>query len=225
MDVFNLKITNRVHLYMEVAESFCELPTITTSTCLLFFKFYDPKMERMHITGSCITSLDEKISTLMPLMRKSLDLDPDTRIIMHEEVKSTMIELLNPDVTVRQAELICGDIIIFEHELSESEKKHYRFPSCVDYYKYVRTRVMVRLYPLNIPGTETTVLFLDRDMDYDQVLTSVAQVLGVQPLAVKLFSVTNKTQFEGTEKLKNMITLELMQLSHANYAILFDLVK
>ncbi len=147
------------------------------SHCLLFFKCFDPVSQRLWVSGSIIADQDALTSTLIPHMLKSANLDSETPIEVFEEIRSNMIDPVNMEVTIRAAELQNGDILVFQSKPACNASTW--FKCCREYYEYIRRFMNIRLKSMKPSSVEVCMLALDRDMTYEQVLESVADVLNV----------------------------------------------
>ncbi len=69
------------------------------------------------------------------------------KLKFYEEIRAGMIEPLNLKQNFHVAELVDGDIIIVEYELSEEESKQVAMPTVLKYFEEYENRVLVSFKP------------------------------------------------------------------------------
>ena len=63
--------------------------------------------------------MKDQIGTIVPFLNEQMGLAPSTPLELFEEIKPTMVDLLNHSDSFEKAELSNGDIIIFQKTLPE----------------------------------------------------------------------------------------------------------
>jgi len=125
-----------------------------------------------------------KTPDLYQLMNNMAGLPHHTPLVVFEEVKPAMIDPLRPNVTLKEAEISNGDIIVFQRlpDLHDA----YTLTSVQDYYDYILNRVTVKLRRLDQPKKVAFTLELSKKMLYDQVTKRLADKLGTDPSKIRL---------------------------------------
>jgi ubiquitin carboxyl-terminal hydrolase 7 len=156
----------------------------TPEDAIVFFKYYDPDAETLRFLAYLFVKVKDKISSVASELNKRLGFPEDTELQYYEEVKPTMVDLLDPNNTFTGAELGNGDIICVQKP--PAPDKTYRRPQASAFYTYMLNRVNVRFRELENPSTDVFVLELAKDMSYDDVVSRLAQNLETDPTKIRL---------------------------------------
>lgn len=111
---------------------------IAETHSLIFFKYYDPYRETLEYCGHRFVSLSSPVRALEELARGFRGIEEGTELLLFEEVKPTMVDLLNMDLTISGAELGIGDIVVFQQAVDPSEKKFLNLSLASDWYAKMR---------------------------------------------------------------------------------------
>lgn len=151
-------------------------PPFSDDRILLFIKYYDPLISKMEFV-SCYTIHDrsQSVSTLLPYLRKIKGLAPNSSILMYEEVKPEMIDILKTNQTFVQAELGDGDIICFQLESLPATASKVADPlmsTVPGYFDYVANKTVISFQPKDGNSTEDGIVEvqLSKKNTYDQVI-------------------------------------------------------
>eukprot|EP01136_Pigoraptor_vietnamica_P039154 Opistho-1_new@109477 len=82
--------------------------------CLIFFKYYDPIAEKMSYVGQILADSNMPLQQMFPAMRRMAGLPKDYPLLVFEEVKPGMVDLLDAKNTLETSHLINGDIVCFQ---------------------------------------------------------------------------------------------------------------
>ncbi|XP_065899368.1 ubiquitin carboxyl-terminal hydrolase 7-like isoform X2 [Dysidea avara] len=148
------------------------------SEVLLFYKYYDPTVQKISYVGHSYESITRFFVELMPALREKVGLDTNTPLLLYEEVKPNMIELIDPNKQLRQLEEIRdGDIICFQR--ADMSLDRMELGTVQDYFRELYNRVEVIFCDHNVLSDHGIAVPLDLRMNYIQMAKAVAQVLGV----------------------------------------------
>jgi ubiquitin carboxyl-terminal hydrolase 7 len=159
-------------------------PPLHDEDIFVFFKHYEPATETLQFVGRAIVRCSLKPPDLYQMMNNMAGLPLHTPLVVFEEVKPAMIDPLRPNVTLKEAEISNGDIIVFQRlpDLHEGNT----LTSVQDYYDYILNRVTVKLRRLDQPKKVVFTLELSKRMLYDQVTKRLADKLGTDPAKIRL---------------------------------------
>ncbi|XP_065899371.1 ubiquitin carboxyl-terminal hydrolase 7-like isoform X1 [Dysidea avara] len=151
--------------------------TLTTGEVLLFYKYYDPTVQKISYVGHSYESITRFFAELMPALREKVGLDTNTPLLLYEEVKPNMIEPIDPYKQLRQLEEIRdGDIICFQR--ADMSLDRMEVGTVQDYFRELYNRVEVIFCDHNVLGDHGIAVPLNLRMNYTQMAKAVAQVLG-----------------------------------------------
>jgi ICP0-binding domain of Ubiquitin-specific protease 7 len=134
---------------------------------LIFLKKYDPYTATLTMYRSVFVNPDSLISDLYAYI------EGGSSNILYEEVKPGMIEQCSPDATLKAAELVEGDILVFQKEVPVEELNSVTDPSLITapaYFERIANRVVVEFRPREkTDDVQSITLSLDKRMSYEQV--------------------------------------------------------
>ena len=179
---------------------------------MLFFKFYDPAAEKIHYMGHIYVSITAKVSSMVPELCSRAHLPPNSRLILFEEIKPNMLERIEdmekPLEHVLE-ELMDGDIIVFQREVSTAETDLYRLPYCRDYFRDLFYKVDVTFVDRNVQNDPGFTLTLSQRMNYSQISQAVAEKLDTDAAKIQFYKAASyrdvpghalRASFEGSLK-------------------------
>ncbi|XP_064631404.1 ubiquitin carboxyl-terminal hydrolase 7-like isoform X2 [Lineus longissimus] len=181
---------------------------------LLFFKRYDPKTKSISYCGHMCLSITTRVSDLVPVLCQRGGLPLGTRLLIFEEVKPNLVELIEDhDQPLEKAldELMDGDILLFQKY--DPEYANLELPTAAEYFKDLYYRIEVTFCDKTLPNDPGFNLELSQRMSYDQVANAVAQQLGTDPYLIQFFKSQGyrdgpgnpiRCSYEGT--LKDLLT-------------------
>jgi len=181
--------SSELYLYLEVSKAKENAPPfepITRDDVHLFFKFYQPEAKRLAYCGSFMFKQKQKMSEIMPQIKRTVALDENTPVDVFEEVRSIMIEPVQINSNLKAAELQHGDIIVFQRSLNREELALYQYPTVQSYYAYLNHRVDVQICRLEEPDTVVHTVELLKTMSYQDVVTELAKYLNTEPQFIRL---------------------------------------
>ncbi|XP_053388715.1 ubiquitin carboxyl-terminal hydrolase 7-like [Mercenaria mercenaria] len=158
------------------------------SDVLLFLKMYDPRTKSINYCGHAYVPIAAKGSELMPELNKRAGFHPSTPLILFEEVKPNMLEMLpSTDLPMEKMleELMDGDIIVFQKD--ETDIDQYELPTAKEYFRDLYYRVEITFCDKNVISDPGFTLELSQRMNYDQMANSVARYLNTDPYLLQFF--------------------------------------
>lgn len=190
--------------------------TLSNDEIVVFLKYYSSTEKKSVFAGSIGFKVSTKCADLVGMIKdvvaKNLGITFNAAttdsLKLYEEVKPGMIELLRSKGTVRDADLMTGDILILAMEgPTQQHQPQYDLdtavnPSVQDYYDFMLHRFRITFKPKPSTGQSKTFTFImSKKADYDTMAKKVAKQLGVDDY-LKLMFFTNPT---GQEYPKNHI--------------------
>jgi ubiquitin carboxyl-terminal hydrolase 7 len=166
-----------INLYLEESTAPPDQPPfapLEKDDVLLFFKYYEPENGSITFVGTWLAKQRQTAGELVPIFNEIMGIDPNTPMLVFEEVKIDMVELMNQNATLKASEIICGDILIFQHQIKD--KTLYEYPTAEDYFNYLFNRVNIKLYKLDDPKGEPIEIELLKNMRYEQVTAKIGQL-------------------------------------------------
>ncbi|KAL3876817.1 hypothetical protein ACJMK2_034611, partial [Sinanodonta woodiana] len=160
------------------------------SDVLLFLKMYDPKTKSISYCGHIYFPIAGRASEMLPEMCKRAGFPVDTPLLLFEEVKPSLLELLqNQDLPLEKLldELMDGDIIIFQRHDTDDLLDQYELPTAKEYFRDLYYRVEVVFCDKNVPNDTGFTLELSLRMNYDQMAHQVARYLNTDPYLLQFF--------------------------------------
>lgn len=141
---------NPWHVFVELAHpdsGLSALPPFDKDTdVLLFFKYYDPKNQKIHYCGHHYMPVTARVQELIPLLNERAGFPENTELALYEEIKPNMverIESINEPLEKVLEELMDGDIIVFQKDVKDLDM--YELPTCRDYFRDLSSRMEVRI--------------------------------------------------------------------------------
>ncbi|XP_054282413.1 ubiquitin carboxyl-terminal hydrolase 7-like isoform X2 [Macrosteles quadrilineatus] len=186
------------------------------SDVLLFFKMYDPKAKRIYYCGHHYMPVISKVQELIPMLNERAGFPPDTELLLFEEIKPNLVERIsnyNEPLEKVLEELMDGDIIVFQKKPRETRRHpnatEPEVSTCREYFRDLFYRVEVTFCDKMIPNDPGFTMELSMRMNYEQLVTAVAQRVGTDPSRLQFFKTQTykdgpgnalRCNFEGTLK-------------------------
>ena len=154
---------------------------------LIFFKSFTAAEEKMSIVGSFLAAPSDTVKALTTAFRAMTGWPAEKELIAYEEIRDTMIDVLDAERTMQELELGEGDIVIFQD--AEDAQGEHRYPTPKQYIKFLSERLLVTFKRLSDRTDDGVVLELSKKMPYEQVTEHLAAFLtsgkgDVRPAAV-----------------------------------------
>lgn len=125
----------------------------------IFIKYFDPISQEVRTLSHITVHTSESLKSLVEPIKNLLGFKEDVNLDLYEELTPHKCEKLEIDKVFEQQELSTGDIIVAQVTNSSELASERRFKHVKDYYKFLATRVHVRVKPFNANES-------DEDSDY-----------------------------------------------------------
>lgn len=125
----------------------------------LFIKYFDPVSQEVRTLSHITVSTSDTIKSIIEPIRNLLGFKEDVNFELFEELSPHRCEKLDIGSVFEQQELSTGDIIVAQVTNVGDLASDKRFKHVRDYYKFLATRVHVRVKPFNANES-------DEDSDY-----------------------------------------------------------
>ncbi|GAA0141978.1 cysteine protease [Lithospermum erythrorhizon] len=195
-EISNISNNAELKLFLEVElgvdKKPISLPERAKDDILLFFKLYDPCEEELRYVGRLFVKGSEKPIELLAKLNEMAGFSPDQEIDLFEEMKFHPIiscEPIDKKSSFRRSQLEDGDVICYQKSLQSQNIQQYRYPDVPSFMVYVRNRQVIRFRSLEKPKEDEFCLELSRQNNYDEIVDSVADHIGlVDPSKIRLTS-------------------------------------
>ncbi|KAF7369965.1 Kinase-like protein [Mycena sanguinolenta] len=152
---------NDLLLYLEIlSESQSERPP---NSIMIFLKHFDQDKQTLRGAGHILKIKSEKIGNLVAAINERMQWPPSTPLKLYEEMAERLVEVTNPRLTFRQNEIQSGDIICFEVDISQDERRKLESKglrsNAISHYDFLRNRVMILFQPSLYESNEDTPQF------------------------------------------------------------------
>ncbi|ORX46667.1 hypothetical protein BCR36DRAFT_101335 [Piromyces finnis] len=116
------------YLYMEIADPYviksCNEPFLPSelypNQCLVFLKYFDINEKKLtKVKKFTIEDINKPLLHYVPLLNEIADLPVNTSLNIYEETYPSMIDLLNQNHSLKNLEIVDGDILCFEKKLPD----------------------------------------------------------------------------------------------------------
>ncbi|KAJ3300789.1 hypothetical protein HK104_003759 [Borealophlyctis nickersoniae] len=181
---------------------------------MIFLKYYDPLARKMQYVGHMTFSKNTRIQDIIPDLNKRMNFPLDTRLVLYEEVKPTMIDALNSKLTFQAAELGDGDIICFQKE--HADPSSLADPGWADvtrYFDNIHSRVTVTFRPKARDQKDregTFELTLSKKDTYDHAAKILAEKISADPAKIRLSSPQTLSAKQGLKRSPTLTVGEML---------------
>lgn len=143
---------------------------------------------------------DAKVKSIIDTLKQMAGFKQEDDIIIYEEIKSTMIDLVDVELTFSQAELQDGDILCIQRQLTPQEDaiitENGGKSTVATFMEYKLGIVSVHFTPLYPDGEQPDLrLSLHKEMLYEEVAAIVAKELGVDGDKLRIINPYNTSKF------------------------------
>ncbi|PHT51573.1 Ubiquitin carboxyl-terminal hydrolase 13 [Capsicum baccatum] len=110
---------------------------------LLFFKLYDPLIEKIRYVGRLFVKESDKPLDVLTKINELAGFSADEEIELFEEIKfepHVVCEYIDSNMSFRECVIGDGDIICFQKSIRNQCSEQYRFPEVPSYLDYVLNR-------------------------------------------------------------------------------------
>ncbi|KAI5959658.1 UBP15 [Candida margitis] len=125
----------------------------------IFIKYFDPVSQQARSLSHITVSTSDSLSSVIEPIRDLLGFKEDVDFELYEELTPQRCEKLDVKQVFEQQELSTGDIIVAQVTNSSELAGDKQFKNVKEYYKFLATRVHIRVKPYNANES-------DEDSDY-----------------------------------------------------------
>ncbi|KAJ1988497.1 ubiquitin-specific protease ubp15 [Coemansia sp. RSA 1358] len=176
---------------------------------LIHIKYYDPEQQLMAGIGTLYIYADKQVRDIIPDLWKMANLKPNTPITLYEEVKPSLIEEMDINLTFQKAEIQNGDIICFQ--VTSEPGSALSLDTVPKYFDFIQHRVSVSFVqrPMHNNGddfigqgnngaadsdseasTDAITVMLSTKTPYDQIAQLLSEEIGERdPLRIRFYTV------------------------------------
>ncbi|RDW36722.1 hypothetical protein B0I73DRAFT_136668 [Yarrowia lipolytica] len=181
--------TPELRVYVEQISSDTPAPMPTQS--IVFLKHFDVETQTLVGVGHVLVDSSDTVGSIVPYITQSMGWDAATPVVLFEEIKPRMIDIVKQDKTFDEAEIQNGDIITFQrNDVAPAGRVRCQDPQ--QYYDFLYSRLRVNFVSRQDPEDEDSCvsLWLSKKDSYDDVAAAVGDVLGHPGSHIRLY-VTN----------------------------------
>ena len=160
---------------------------------LIFFKYFDLMNQQLRHVGHASFNSSDMVKAFIPIAKKMAGIPANESIRFFEEVNPERINSLNYCLTLKQSELITGDIVIIE---SDFEAYRARVDD-TNYFKNLLSRTRIQFRPRKCPEREGFSLILSSKMTYSEVIGLVGERMGFPIQQIELFTEPDGLRLES----------------------------
>ncbi|KAI8337200.1 hypothetical protein BC941DRAFT_427009 [Chlamydoabsidia padenii] len=158
-------------------------PSKVSPEILVFIKLFDPVTQDIRGIGKIYAPKLGKVGSVIEELNQMAGFESGTELVLFEEIKPDMIDLMDTDKTFLDSEIQDGDIICIQKGLTEEEihALHSRQlrASVPEHMNFLHQKRVVHFYPMeNNPDLEFELILLST-MTYAEMVAKVADKLGV----------------------------------------------
>eukprot|EP00009_Paramoeba_aestuarina_P004998 CAMPEP_0201515204 /NCGR_PEP_ID=MMETSP0161_2-20130828/6832_1 /ASSEMBLY_ACC=CAM_ASM_000251 /TAXON_ID=180227 /ORGANISM="Neoparamoeba aestuarina, Strain SoJaBio B1-5/56/2" /LENGTH=1045 /DNA_ID=CAMNT_0047911971 /DNA_START=44 /DNA_END=3184 /DNA_ORIENTATION=+ len=183
LDLFHKQGPPFIRFFVEISdkeEAPFFKPVVHGTDVITFFKYFDLENQKLRHIGHALFERSDPVESFLPIARKLAGLPETLKVRLHEEVKPLRIDQLEMGTTLKQSELVTGDIIIVENDFPEEERSRFDNPHVGQFFRNILDRVVVQFRPMDEPDDEANyfTLVLNKTMPYEEVAKRVADKVG-----------------------------------------------
>ncbi|CAO3595063.1 unnamed protein product [Absidia cylindrospora] len=215
-----------LRLYVESAVSiapqyqpvFPPPPSKYTTKMLIFIKLFDPITQNVRGIGKIYVSKIDPVGSIIEDLNDMAGFDRGTELVLYEEIKPEMNEIMHTEKTFRASEIQDGDIICIQKGMTQEEivdlQSRQLHATVPDYMDYLHQRRLVRFYPMeNNPELEFDLILLTT-MTYSDVANKVAEKLGADSKKILLHIPGKRNDGKAILRYQNSTLLDIERSNH-----------
>lgn len=165
--------------------------------------------------GHIYAQKHQKVGAILDQLKQMVQIPETQDICIYEEIKSTMIELVDINLTFQQAELQDGDILCVQKKLTPEEETiilEHGYKATVDtFLAFELGKVQAFLAPLT-PDEDSPEfkLTLHKEMGYEQIASIVGKELGIDGDKIRLINPYSQNNRVSPKRFSGMKLGKLM---------------
>ncbi|KAI9026565.1 hypothetical protein CLU79DRAFT_742351 [Phycomyces nitens] len=167
-------------------------PPNSSANALIFIKMFDPEQQKIRGIGRLYINKAEKVGSIMEQVNEMAGYQPGTPLVFYEEIKPTMIEEMDLNLSFTKAEIQDGDIIAVQKQLSDADidqlKAAGMYATVPDFMDYQLYKLDVVFTPKDGNPEMEFELSLHKNMRYDEVAAKVGAKVGADPEKIRFLA-------------------------------------
>ncbi|PLW25122.1 hypothetical protein PCASD_24039 [Puccinia coronata f. sp. avenae] len=180
-------------LYLEVLDPEHKAESVESKgkRHMIFVKYFNVSDQKLAGVGHFYVHENQRVGELIPLINARMDFPENTPLKLYEELHPGKINPMKPKATFLESEILDGDIICFQVELSHQKladlEKQQFYLDPVAFYDFFTNRVLVQFKPrCDIMAKPVQFdLLLSKKLTYDQMASRVGQRLQHDPMKLR----------------------------------------
>lgn len=169
----------------------------------VFLKYFDITTGEVRGLTHAIVSKDDTISSLTPHVNRLLGFDKETPLEYFEELSQVKVDTINAEASFEKNELSNGDILVVQVAHAEEASIGRRITNIRDYYKFLLTRLHIRVEPykeeeVQVEGDPDDIelatenskrfdLWVTTQHTYQELAADIGHKIGVDPDYLKVY--------------------------------------
>lgn len=133
----------------------------------IFIKYFDPISQEVRSLSHITVATSAPLKSIIEPIRTLLGFKEDVNLELYEELTPHKCDELDLNKVFEQEELSTGDIIVAQVTNASDLAGDRRFKNVKDYYKFLSTRVHVRVKPFNANESDEDSDYVDEEVDED----------------------------------------------------------
>jgi ubiquitin carboxyl-terminal hydrolase 7 len=103
-----------LRIFVEVSEREEGLPPLSSTTCAIFFKYFDIDTGELRHIGYDFFDKSATVESLLPVAKKMAGISEDEPVHLREEVRPGRYDFMPLQKDLKQSEIVTGDIVVVE---------------------------------------------------------------------------------------------------------------
>ncbi|CAO3638238.1 unnamed protein product [Mucor fragilis] len=166
---------------------------------LIFIKLFSPEHQEIRGLNRLYVQKDAKVKSIIDTLKQMAGFSQDDDILIYEEIKATMVDLVDVESTFNHAELQDGDILCIQKRLTPQGEaiilENGGKTTVPSFMEHKTGRVFVQFSPARPDGEQPDIrVALHKDMLYEDIAAIVARELGVDGNKLRLINPYNTSK-------------------------------
>ncbi|KAJ7924230.1 hypothetical protein B0H13DRAFT_2230059 [Mycena leptocephala] len=213
---------NDLRLYLDIIPDPFK-PDPPPQSIMIFLKHFDASKQTLFGIGKAYMLRTSRVSELVHVINQRMRWTPGTPLKLYEEIKPGMVEAMKPKLSFSQSELMDGDIVCFQVDLSLKESHDLeswgRHSNPIQFYDFLQNRVLIVFRPkfeeTSHDHPKFSVVF-SKKQNYDTMSAKAGEFLSYPPIKLR-FTTTDVTSGSPKSILKRSLNQSIAEIVVPNY--------
>ncbi|KAJ7743890.1 hypothetical protein B0H14DRAFT_3607165 [Mycena olivaceomarginata] len=213
---------NDLRLYLDIIPDPFK-PHPPPQSIMIFLKHFDASKQTLFGIGKAYMLRTSRVSELVHVINQRMRWTPGTQLKLYEEIKPGMVEAMKPKLSFSQSELMDGDIVCFQVDLSLKESHDLEsrglHSNPIQFYDFLQNRVLIVFRPkfeeTSHDHPEFSVVF-SKKQNYDTMSAKAGEFLRYPPIKLR-FTTTDVTSGSPKSILKRSLNQSIAEIVVPNY--------